>query len=98
MDQLVQAVIAVMGPAAIWLSQSRSVQVQRWACVVGLASQPFWFWATWESGQWGVFVVSLVCAAAWLKGLWVHWLAPRPADGLGTIQLTPDSRRPWPVK
>lgn len=93
MDQIVQAAIAVMVPAAIWLSQSRSLQFQRWACIVGLASQPFWFWATWESGQWGVFVVSLVCAAAWVKGLWVHWLAPQTTDGLGTIQLTPDSRR-----
>ena len=35
----------------------------------------------------------LVCAAAWVKGLWVYWLAPQTTDGLGTIQLTPDSRR-----
>jgi len=91
MDQLVQAVIAVMGPAAIWLSQSRSVQVQRWACIVGLASQPFWFWATWESGQWGVFVVSLVCAAAWVKGSWVLRLGEKRAgqlqDLIGLAQI-----------
>lgn len=95
-DQLVQTAIALLGPTAIWLSQSRSVRFQRWACIVGLVSQPFWFWAVWDSGQWGVAVVAVVCALAWLKGLWVHWLAPRPAggaDGLGTIHLPPDSRR-----
>ena len=91
-DQIVQTAIALLGPAAIWLSQSRSVRFQRWACIVGLASQPFWFMATWASGQWGVFVVAVVCALAWLKGLWVHWIAPRPPAGVGTLELPPESR------
>lgn len=91
-DQFVQPAIALLGPTAIWLSQSRSPSFQRWACIVGLASQPFWFVATWESGQWGVFVVAVVCALAWFKGLWVHWLAPKSAAGLGTIHLSPDSK------
>ena len=93
MDQLVQTAIALLGPTAIWLSQSRSEAFQRWACIVGLLSQPFWFWATWQSGQWGVFVVSVVCALAWLKGLWVHWIAPRSDNELGTIQIAPGKDR-----
>ncbi|CAN7657388.1 hypothetical protein LJR129_005150 [Acidovorax sp. LjRoot129] len=91
-DQIVQIVLAILGPAAIWLSQSRSVLLQRWACIVGLVSQPFWFWAVMESGQWGVAVVAIACALAWLKGLWVHWLAPRPPSGVGTLALPPESR------
>ncbi|CAN7372714.1 hypothetical protein LJR074_002220 [Acidovorax sp. LjRoot74] len=92
LDQIVQTAIALLGPTAIWLSQSRSVRFQRWACIVGLASQPFWFWAVWDSGQWGVAVVAVVCALAWLKGLWVHWIAPRPPAGVGTVALPPESR------
>jgi hypothetical protein len=65
---------------------------QRWACIVGLVSQPFWFWSVWVSGQWGVGVVAVVCALAWLKGLWIHWLAPRPTSGLSILQLPPESR------
>ena len=91
-DQLVQSALAILGPAAIWLSQSRTVQFQRWACIVGLVSQPFWFWSVWSSGQWGVGVVAVVCALAWLKGLWVHWLAPRPPSGLALLALPPASR------
>ena len=91
-DQLVQTAIAIMGPIAIWLSQSRRLRFQRWACIVGLMSQPFWFWATWDSGQWGVFVVAVVCLLAWLRGLWVHWIAPRPPLGVGTLALPPESR------
>lgn len=91
-DQFVQSALAILGPTAIWLSQSRSVRFQRWACIVGLVSQPFWFWSVWSSGQWGVGVVAVVCALAWLKGLWVHWLAPRPLGGVGTVELPPESR------
>ena len=65
---------------------------QRWACIVGLVSQPFCFWSVWVSGQWGVGVVAVVCALAWLKGLWIHWLAPRPTSGLSILQLPPESR------
>ena len=68
------------------------MQFQRWACVFGLISQPFWFWSVWRSGQWGVGVVAVVCALAWLKGLWVHWLAPRPPSGLAMLSLPPESK------
>ncbi|EHL24867.1 hypothetical protein KYG_00647, partial [Acidovorax sp. NO-1] len=44
-DQIVQTALAFLGPTAIWLSQSRSQQIQRWACIVGLIGQPFWFWS-----------------------------------------------------
>ncbi|RYH20359.1 MAG: hypothetical protein EON54_26435 [Alcaligenaceae bacterium] len=91
-DQTVQTAIALMGPTAIWLSQSRSLRFLRWACIVGLISQPFWFWAVMDSGQWGVAVVAIACALAWLKGLWVHWLAPRAPSGVGTLALPPESR------
>ena len=91
-DQIVQTALAILGPAAIWLSQSRSREFQRWACIVGLVSQPFWFLAVWESKQWGVAVVAVVCALAWLKGLWVHWLAPRPPSGVSTLALPPEIR------
>jgi hypothetical protein len=91
-DPLIQTSLAILGPTAIWLSQSRTMQFQRWACVVGLISQPFWFWSVWRSGQWGVGVVAVVCALAWLKGLWVHWLAPRPPSGLAMLSLPPESK------
>ena len=91
-DQLVQTAIALLGPTAIWLSQSRSMRFQRWACIVGLASQPFWFWAVWDSGQWGVAVVAVVCALAWLKGLWVIGSRRGLLAGVGTLALPLESR------
>lgn len=93
-DQVVQAVIATTGPAAIWLSQARSLQFRRWASVIGMASQPFWYLALKDSPHWGIIVVAVVSAMGWAMGLWVHWIAPRAPGGVGTIQLPPDSRRP----
>ncbi|ATG93961.1 hypothetical protein C8246_20005 [Paracidovorax avenae] len=92
-----QIAIAFFGAFAAWLSQARSARWRRWACVVGLLGQPFWFWAGWRSGHWGVFAASALYALAWLQGAWVYWLAPRRAGGdapagLGTIQLAPGGR------
>lgn len=87
--------IALSGAAAAWLSQARSTAARRWACIFGLLGQPFWFYAAWTTGQWGIFAVALAYLAAWLRGLWLYWLAPRqeaPDSGLGTIQLTPGRR------
>lgn len=70
-----QIAIALLGAAAAWLSQARTEAARRWACIFGLLGQPFWFWATWQAEQWGMFALSLLYALAWLRGLWVHWLA-----------------------
>ncbi|CAM3954699.1 Nicotinamide riboside transporter PnuC [Paracidovorax anthurii] len=92
-----QIAIALFGALAVWLSQARAARWRRWACVFGLLGQPFWFWASWRTGQWGVFAVSGLYALAWLRGVWVHWLAPRAAlevsPAVGTIQLAPGPRR-----
>lgn len=71
--QFDQVAIAILGAAAAWLSQERRASWRRWACVFGMLGQPFWFWATWEAQQWGMFALSAVYAAAWMRGAWVHW-------------------------
>jgi hypothetical protein len=91
-----QIASARLGAAAAWLSLARGAAARRWACIFGLLGQPFWFYASWTTGQWGIFTVSAIYLCAWLRGLWVYWVAPRqdapPDSGLGTIQLTPGRR------
>ncbi|KAB2901003.1 MAG: hypothetical protein F9K35_06185 [Burkholderiaceae bacterium] len=89
-----QIAIAALGAVAVWLSQARSEAARRWACITGLCSQPFLFYAVWNFGLSEAFVFSALYAVAWLHGLWVYWLRPRPATGVGTIQLPPESRNP----
>ncbi|WP_399696638.1 hypothetical protein [Xenophilus sp.] len=72
-----QIAIPILGALAAWLSQERRPRLQRWACIFGLIGQPFWFWASWKAEQWGIFAVSVLYGAAWLRGLWVYWIRPR---------------------
>jgi len=44
--------------------------------VFGLLAQPFWFYATWQAEQWGIFALSFLYAASWLRGLWTQWVRP----------------------
>lgn len=72
---LAQVGIAAFGVAAIWLSQSPTAARRRWACVVGLAAQPFWFYATWTAGQYGIFALTFLYTLSWLRGIHTHWLS-----------------------
>ncbi len=89
--------IALLGALPAWLSQSHAHSVRRWACIFGMLGVPFWLYASWKAQQWVLLVASVLYALAWLKGLYIHWLAPdkgKPVDqGLGTIQLAPTSRQ-----
>lgn len=67
--------IAICGVSAIFLTQSRSERLRRYACLFGLVGQPFWFWATISAQQWGAVFVSFLYTIAWARGVWVHWIA-----------------------
>ncbi len=78
MNDVIQIAILVLGGAAIWLV-SRPEPWSRWGYLVGLVSQPFWLWASWHSGQWGMFLLSLFYSYAWCQGIWFYWLKPENA-------------------
>ena len=77
MSGLEQIGIAVFGVAAIRLSQDERERVRRWACICGLAAQPFWFYTTAVHGQWGIFGLSFFYTWAWFKGVRTYWWKPR---------------------
>lgn len=66
--------IALFGVTAIWLSQSKEEGRRKYACLFGLAGQPFWFWAAWSAEQWGIFALCVLYTASWAKGFKLHWL------------------------
>lgn len=74
MNELAQIGIAIFGVAAIRLSQDHRDSVRRWACICGLLAQPFWFYATWTAGQWGIFALCFLYTWAWFKGLRTYWI------------------------
>ncbi len=70
---LEQIAIAVFGVAAVWLSQSEELRQRRWAPVLGLLGQPFWFIATIKGQQWGMVAICVLYSWAWGRGLYNNW-------------------------
>lgn len=73
-----QALIVLLGTAAVWCSQSPTPRSQRWAPVLGLIAQPLWLAVTYRAEQWGMFALAVVYTVAWLRGIRTHWI--RRAD------------------
>ncbi len=74
---LEQVAIAVTGVTAVWLSQDKRDAWRRYACLFGMAGQPFWFVATWKAGQWGIFALCMLYTLSWGRGVWNNWIKPR---------------------
>lgn len=75
-----QLAIAMTGVTAIFLTQSRHESRRRYACLFGMVGQPFWIYAAWSAGQWGILALTTLYTWAWAKGVWTHWLAPVPKE------------------
>ena len=69
-----QIAIAFTGVIAIWLSQDKSEKWRKYACLFGMAGQPFWFYAAYTAEQWGIFTLCVFYTWAWFKGVRLHWL------------------------
>lgn len=66
---IAQIGIAIFGVLAVWLAQDDNIRRRRWAPVFGLAGQPFWFWAAWESQQFGILALCGLYTISWARGL-----------------------------
>ena len=55
-----------MGPVGAMLLGSGS----RWGFVIGLATQPFWFYTSFRHRQWGIFIASIFYAVGWAIGVY----------------------------
>jgi len=71
MDQLI---IAVTGIPAIWLVNDQRKAWSRYACLFGLAGQPFWIHNTLVNEQWGMFAMAIVITISWAKGFKANWM------------------------
>lgn len=71
---ITQIAIAITGVVAIWLSQDHRDNYRKYACIFGLAGQPFWIYSAYSAELWGILILSLFYAYAWWKGFKNNWL------------------------
>jgi len=69
-----QIAIGLLGVTAVFLSQSHHLNVRKYACLFGMASQPFWFYATFKAEQWGIFILCFMYAISWGVGIYRFWI------------------------
>ena len=64
-----QIAIMICTCASVWCLAGRRYRL---GFIFGLCGQPFWIYATFTSGQWGMFVVSLWFTGNHVRGLINH--------------------------
>lgn len=69
-----QIAIAFTGVVGIWLVNDHRTAWRRYACLFGLAGQPFWFYSAYTAEQWGILILTLFYTYAWFKGFRFYWL------------------------
>ncbi len=70
---IAQLCIFTLSGASVWLLSEPVPGLTGY--ILGLASQPFWPYTSARSRQWGVFALSLVYVALWIRGISNHWPA-----------------------
>lgn len=92
---ITQLGIAILGTLAMFLTQQSNVMLKKYACLFGLASQPFFLYSTFTSALWGLFFVSIVATGVWMLGLYNYWVKP-PAlqPAVGCIRVSPAGDHP----
>ena len=76
-EYISQIVILVTGVLAAWLSQDHRYSHRRYACIIAMAGQPCWFFTTYISEQWGMFILCFFYTASWAKGVFNYWIVRR---------------------
>lgn len=75
MSIVCQIWIAVFGCSAIWLV-SRKESWRRWGFILGICSQPAWFYTTYVNEQWGIFTLAFLYTYSWCQGIYNYWIVP----------------------
>lgn len=71
---IVQLILVVTGVVAIWLTQQKNEAWKKYACIMGMIGQPFWFISAYQAEQWGIFIVCFGYTYVWWLGIRNHWL------------------------
>ena len=71
-----QLIMTPSGIISIYLTQSESYTLRKWASMVAMVGQPFWYILAWVTEAWGLFFMNFFFTFSWLKGIWIYWIKP----------------------
>lgn len=68
-----QAWIVFFSLGAAFLTTSKDREARKFGFMLGLLSQPGWFYATWTADQWGNLLMAFVYTFMWCRGIYNNW-------------------------
>ncbi len=66
---VLQAWVLLTGGLSMWLVSDQRSGYRRLACLIGLCGQPVWLITTFTQSQWGMFALSLIASASFIRGV-----------------------------
>jgi len=70
---MIQLALAFFGLSAMFMATGGNPDLYRWAPLVGLCAQPFWFVFAVRSKAWGLIVLSIAYSAVYVRGALIQW-------------------------
>ena len=70
---MTQLFIAMFGLTSIWCAMGHNAKARKWAPVIGLAGQPFWFAFALDTKAWGLLALVAAYTAVYVRGILVQW-------------------------
>ena len=77
-----QVGVLLYGLPALYLVGFKEHNTRRWAYILGILGQPFWFITTIGYNQWGLLILVFFYTGAWGNGVYQHWLKTRDNHGV----------------
>jgi hypothetical protein len=73
LDIIIQTFIFVLSASAIWVVGS-DAKWSRYGYILGLCSQPFWFYSTITKEQYGMLCLTIFYTYSWGRGFYNHFI------------------------
>ena len=75
LNLIAQTWITIFSSSAIWLV-GRFEPWKRWGYILGLLSQPAWFYIIIINKQWGIAPIAFFYTYSWCQGILNYWIKP----------------------
>ena len=70
---MIQLLIAIFGLTAIYMAMGDNTKLRKWAPVVGLAGQPFWFMFAVSADGYGLMVLTIAYTLVYVRAIFIQF-------------------------
>ncbi len=70
--------LAFLTISSVFLSNSENNNERKYAPILGLTVQPFWFYTAYTSSNLGILLVTAFLSVSWFRGFYHQWLKIKP--------------------